>query len=40
MVYFEVFTVTKNHIENIEGNRIIIRGTIIPIGQTYKSNIH
>ena len=34
------FAVAKKHIETIEGNRIVIQGTIIPIGQTYKSNIH
>jgi DNA-binding LytR/AlgR family response regulator len=34
------FAVAKSHIDTIEGNRIVIQGTIIPIGQTYKSNIH
>ncbi|GGG12185.1 DNA-binding response regulator [Dokdonia pacifica] len=34
------FAVAKNHIDSIEGNRIIIQGTTVPIGQTYKSNIH
>ncbi|MEP0266380.1 response regulator transcription factor [Dokdonia sp.] len=34
------FAVAKNHIDTIEGNRIVIQGTIVPIGQTYKSNIH
>jgi len=34
------FAVAKNHIDTIEGNRIVIQGTIIPVGQTYKSNIH
>ncbi len=34
------FAVAKSHIDTIEGNRIVIHGTIIPIGQTYKSNIH
>jgi DNA-binding LytR/AlgR family response regulator len=34
------FAVAKSHIDTIEGNRIVIQGSIIPIGQTYKSNIH
>lgn len=34
------FAVAKNHIDTIEGNRIVIQGTIVPVGQTYKSNIH
>ena len=34
------FAVAKSHIDTIEGNRIVIQGSTIPIGQTYKSNIH
>lgn len=34
------FAVAKNHIDTIEGNRIIIQGTIVPIGQMYKSNVN
>lgn len=34
------FAVAKSHIDTIEGNRIIIQGTIVPIGQMYKSNVN
>lgn len=34
------FAVAKSHIGTIEGNRIIIQGTIVPIGQMYKSNVN
>ncbi|AFU70575.1 two-component response regulator, LytT family [Psychroflexus torquis ATCC 700755] len=33
------FAVSKKHIKSIEGNRIFISETIIPIGKTYKVNI-
>ena len=33
------FVVSKKHIKSIEGNRIFISETIIPIGKTYKVNI-
>ncbi|MEL6556598.1 MAG: LytTR family DNA-binding domain-containing protein [Bacteroidota bacterium] len=33
------FVVAKNHIESIEGNRIIIREHTVPIGNTYKLNV-
>jgi len=34
------FIVAKNKIQQIEGNRIVIRKHKIPVGQTYKSNIN
>ena len=33
------FAVSKKHIKSIEGNRIFISKSIIPIGKTYKTNI-
>jgi len=33
------FAVSKTHIKSIEGNRIFISETIIPIGKTYKVNV-
>jgi DNA-binding LytR/AlgR family response regulator len=33
------FAVSKKHIKSIEGNRIFITDTIIPIGKIYKVNI-
>jgi DNA-binding LytR/AlgR family response regulator len=33
------FAVSKKHIKSIEGNRIFITDTIIPIGKIYKLNI-
>jgi len=33
------FAVSKKHIKSIEGNRIFISESIIPIGKTYKVNI-
>ena len=33
------FIVAKSHITSIEGNRILIEGTIIPIGKLYKTNV-
>jgi DNA-binding LytR/AlgR family response regulator len=33
------FIVAKNKIKQIEGNRILIGGYKVPIGQTYKENI-
>lgn len=34
------FIVSKNKINQIEGNRILIKEHKIPIGQTYKGNIN
>jgi DNA-binding LytR/AlgR family response regulator len=34
------FIVSKKHINEIEGNRILIRGFVIPIGKTYKLNLN
>lgn len=34
------FIVSKNEINHIEGNRIIIQDHNIPIGQTYKGNVN
>lgn len=34
------FIVAKNKIKHVEGNRIVIDGHKIPIGQTYKGNIN
>ena len=33
------FIVSKQHIKQIEGNRISIKSYIIPIGKVYKKNI-
>ena len=33
------FIIAKSHITSIEGNRILIEGTTIPIGKMYKSNV-
>lgn len=33
------FIVSKNHIELIEGNRILLKGFTIPIGKVYKTNL-
>lgn len=33
------FLVAKNHIHTIEGNRILIRDYVIPVGKTYKNNV-
>jgi len=33
------FAVAKKHIDSIEGNRIMISDRIIPIGNTYKTNV-
>ncbi|AUC14934.1 DNA-binding response regulator [Tenacibaculum sp. SZ-18] len=41
--FFQVhksFIVAKNHINEIEGNRILIRDFRIPIGKTYKLNLN
>ncbi len=41
--FFQVhksFIVAKKHINEIEGNRILIRGFVIPIGKTYKLNLN
>ena len=34
------FIVSKNKIQQIEGNRILINQHKIPIGQTYKSQVN
>ncbi|CAL2064079.1 LytTR family DNA-binding domain-containing protein [Tenacibaculum sp. 190524A05c] len=42
-VFFQVhksFIVAKKHINEIEGNRILIRDFVIPIGKTYKLNLN
>ncbi len=33
------FAVSKKHINSIEGNRIYINGSVIPIGKTYKMHL-
>lgn len=41
--FFQVhksFIVAKKHINEIEGNRILIRDFVIPIGKTYKLNLN
>lgn len=34
------FVVSKKHINEIEGNRILINNFVIPVGRTYKSNLN
>lgn len=33
------FAIAKKHIKSIEGNRVLIRDYIVPIGKLYKTNI-
>ncbi len=34
------FIVAKKHIKEVEGNRIFISDSVVPVGKTYKLNLH